>query len=63
MLYLCKLKSENLKEEYMTLQFLLKKEASYFYSQIRFISNILDDLNFNLNTALLLDRFVLESRC
>lgn len=62
-LYLCKLKSENLKEEYMDLQFLLKKEASYFYSQIRFISNILDDLNFNLNTALLLDRFVLESRC
>ena len=55
-------KNLELKEKYSSLNFAMKKDKNYFYNQVKYIANLLDDLNFNLNTSFVLDRFVLESR-
>jgi len=61
-LFCCKVKNISINEDYRSLEFLLKKESSYFLQQMQYVSKLLDDMNYNLNTQMLLDRFVLESR-
>ena len=61
-IYICKLKNLELKEKYSSLNFVMKKDKNYFYNQVKYIANLLDNLNFNLNTSFVLDCFVLESR-
>lgn len=61
-LYLAKVKKQPLKEEYQELQFLLKKEASYFLTQMQYVQKILEEIQYYVNVQLLMDRFVLESR-
>ena len=61
-LYNKKVKDVDFPEEYEVLEFLLKKEEYYLLKQLQYLSKLLEELNFNLNINLLLDRFVLESR-
>ncbi len=61
-LFMCKVKNNNLADEYKSLNFLLKKDNDYFLKQLQYLSILLDDMNYNLNINLLIDRFVLESR-
>jgi len=58
----CKIFSKSLSSQYESLNFLMKKDAKYFFLQMNYLAKLLDDMNYNLNTTLLLDRFVLESR-
>ena len=59
-LYLCKITNSSLDDSFEDLRFLLKKNPDYFLNKMNFVREILDELNFNLNTLLILDRFVLE---
>ena len=59
-IYYSMLGTEELKELFSSLQFLTKKKESNIFKRIQIILKILDDLNYNLNIALVLDRFVLE---
>ncbi len=61
-LFECKLSKSMLQEEYKSLEFLLKKDKEYFLSQMHYVSILLDELNYNVNINLFIDRFVLESR-
>ena len=51
---------ENLDERFQSLSFLLKKDSKDIFKKICLIVEILDELNYNLNISLALDRFVLE---
>lgn len=51
---------EVLKDEYQEFKFLLKKNVKYFERKVDLIMEILDEINYNLNISLVLDRFVLE---
>ena len=59
-LYLCKVSNVSFNESFEDLHFLLKKDSNYFLNKMNFVKEILDELNYNLNTLLILDRFVLE---
>ena len=59
-IYYSMLGTEELKELFSSLQFLTKKKESNIFKRIQIILKILDDLNYNLNISLVLDRFVLE---
>lgn len=59
-LYYSSLKISELQEENEKFRFLLKKNSEYFFRKIQLILEILDELNYNLNISLVLDRFVLE---
>ena len=60
--YQVKIMRSELSQEYEALSFLLKKDTEYFFKQMNYLSELLDELNYNLNIQFLLDRFVLESR-
>ena len=60
--YQVKMMRSELSQEYEALSFLLKKDTEYFFKQMNYLSELLDELNYNLNIQFLLDRFVLESR-
>ena len=51
---------EELKGEYKEFKYLLKKDVKYFERKVDLIMEILDEINYNLNISLVLDRFVLE---
>ena len=51
---------EVLKDEYQEFKFLLKKNLKYFEKKVDLIMEILNEINYNLNISLVLDRFVLE---
>jgi len=57
-----KINGSELLEIYSPLSFLLKYDSDYFLNQLTYLSSLLDDLNYNLNINLLVDRFILESR-
>lgn len=59
-LYICKINNSSLNSSLEDLRFLLKKDQKYFLHKMNFVNEILDELNYNLNTLLILDRFVLE---
>ena len=59
-LYYASLNISELKEQNEGFRFLLKKDSNYFLKKIHVIMEILDELNYNLNISLVLDRFVLE---
>ena len=40
----------------------MKKEENFFLKELQYLAKILDDLNYNVNIQMLLDRYVLESR-
>ncbi len=61
-LYLNKVANQEILADFESLSFLLKKDVNYFLMQMKYISKLIEDLNFNVNISLLLDRFVLESR-
>lgn len=51
---------EELTDGYKEFKFLLKKDVKYFERKVDLIMEILDEINYNLNISLVLDRFVLE---
>lgn len=51
-----------LPEEYSDLRFLLKKDAAFFLKQLKLVEALEQELGYNVNINLLLDRFVLETR-
>lgn len=59
--YLASYRQVAIKEEYKNLQVLLKKGPEYLLKQLNLVAQIIDELNYNLNISLVLDRFVLES--
>ena len=59
--YLASYQQVAIKEEYKNLQVLLKKGPEYLLKQLNLVAQIIDELNYNLNISLVLDRFVLES--
>ena len=59
-LYYASLHISELKEQNEGFRFLLKKDSNYFLKKLHVIMEILDELNYNLNISLVLDRFVLE---
>ena len=59
-LYYTSLHISDLKEQNEGFRFLLKKDSNYFLKKLHVIMEILDELNYNLNISLVLDRFVLE---
>lgn len=50
------------KEENSNLDFLLKYDANFFLRQLMLIKNLEEEMSYNVNINLLLDRFVLETR-
>ncbi len=61
-LYFAKLNHLEVNEEYQEFPFLPKKDALYFLKQMDYLAKLLDELNYNVNVNLFLDRFILESR-
>lgn len=61
-LFQSKISNKSLQEEYLSLEFLLKKDENYFFQQMKYLVCLMNDMNYNLNIQMLLDRFVLESR-
>ena len=59
--YLVSYQKVAIKEEYRDLQVLLKKGPEYLLKHLNLVAQIIDELNYNLNISLVLDRFVLES--
>lgn len=59
-LYHYSLNQSDLTEELKDLNFVLKKGKIYLSRKLTSILKILDELNYNLNISLVLDRFVLE---
>ncbi len=57
-----KLLGTSLDAELQPLEFLMKKEENFFLKELQYLAKILDDLNYNVNIQMLLDRYVLESR-
>ena len=57
-----KLLGMDLENELCSLEFLLKNDESFFLSELKYLTKILDDINYNVNIQMLLDRYVLESR-
>ena len=49
-------------EMYSNLSFLEKKDISYLMKQLKLISILEEECNYNVNLNLLLDRLVIESR-
>jgi len=61
-LFQVKLGKINLSEELVGLSFLLEKEVDFFLKELKYLSSLLDEMNYNLNIQLIVDRYVLESR-
>lgn len=59
-LYHKSLDKTELREEYKDLNFVLKKGKIYLSLKLSKVLKILDELNYNLNISLVLDKFVLE---
>ena len=59
--YFSKLNYEKLNDKNDKVAFLLKKDSNYLLKKIELILKLLDELNYNLNLSLVIDRFVLES--
>lgn len=61
-LFAVKLNRRELPAEYQALEFLLKKDSNFFLLELQYLARLLDEMNYNLNVNLILDRYVLESR-
>ena len=61
-LYLISLNQNNFSEKYDILKFILKNTSNYFVKQMNFVRQLEEELSYNVNINLLLDRFVLETR-
>ncbi len=61
-IYQASLNDSNLESDLESLSFLLKKGSSFLFKELKYLSCILDDINYNVNIQFLLDRYVLESR-
>lgn len=62
LLYKDVLKISSLPSKYSELSFLLKKDASFFLKQLKLVEELEQELSYNVNINLLMDRFVLETR-
>lgn len=51
-----------LNKVYEDMDFLIQKGAHYLLKEVQFILKLLDDLQYNINTTLVFDRFLLEKR-
>lgn len=61
-LYMKKQNDQEIAKELEVLAFVLKKDVSYFLSQLQYLARLIEELNYNVNLSLFLDRFVLEGR-
>lgn len=60
--YCISINSMLIPKEYEELKFLLKYSPTYFFKQMKLIEELEQELSYNVNVNLLLDRFVLETR-
>ncbi len=61
-IYFAKRNECDLEKDLEPLKFLLKKDSLYFQKELKYLSVLIEELNYNVNIALLLDRYVLENR-
>lgn len=61
-LYRVSINYMELTDKYNELKFLLKKNSSYFLNQLDIVKQLEEELSYNVNINLLLDRFLLETR-
>lgn len=61
-LYKSVIQFEDLPKKYSELKFLLKRDANYFLKQLKLVEALEQELSYNVNINLLMDRFILETR-
>ncbi len=62
-LYLAKILNRKLDIKYKEIEFLLKRDVEDLSFKLNLVKELLDSLEYNVNGQLVLERFVLESRC
>lgn len=60
--YQISLGQKSLEEKYNILKFLLENNSKFFLKQLNLVKQLEEELSYNVNINLLLDRFVLETR-
>lgn len=61
-LYKASIYSMDISADLQNLNFLLKKDSTYFLRQLKLVEKLETELGYNVNINLVLDRFVLETR-
>ena len=49
-------------EKYLEVSFLMKKKPDYLMKQLNIVQRLEEELNFNVNLNMILDRLVIETR-